>query len=70
MRLQRAKSIEMVFLCCSVLHNMLIEYDGFDEWEDQEEIRELEEAESDIEGDGEEQRIGSPNLVLVLQGTS
>jgi hypothetical protein len=27
----------------------LIEYAGFDKWEDQEEIRELEEAESDIE---------------------
>ena len=42
MRLRRAKSIEMVFLCCSVLHNMLVEYNGFDEWEDREEIRELE----------------------------
>ncbi len=39
---------------------MLIENDGFDEWEDQEEIRELEEAESDIEGGGEErQRMAS-----------
>jgi len=49
----------MVFLCCAVLHNMLIQYDGFDEWEDREEIREFEETESDIEGDGEERRMAS-----------
>jgi hypothetical protein len=59
MRLRKAKNIEMVFLCCAVLLNMLIEYDGFDEWEDQEEIRDFEETESDIEGDGEEQRMAS-----------
>jgi hypothetical protein len=34
MCLRKAKRIEMVFLCCSMLHNMLIKYDGFDKWED------------------------------------
>jgi hypothetical protein len=38
---------------------MLIQYNRFDEWEDQEEIREFEETESDNEGDGEEQRMSS-----------
>jgi hypothetical protein len=57
---------------------MLIQYDGFDKWEDREEIREFEEPESEIKG--MEKSDGWPvsmlverkslNLALVLQGTS
>jgi hypothetical protein len=53
-RLQRLETIEHVFLSFAVLPNMLIDYDGRDHWEDGEEMKEIEDVKSDVEGDGTE----------------
>jgi hypothetical protein len=55
-RLRRLETIEHVFLACAVLHNLLIDYDGHDDWEEREEMMDFEDVESDIEGDGMERR--------------
>jgi hypothetical protein len=52
--LLRLETIEHVFLSCAVLHNMLIDYDGHDHWEEHEEMKEIEDVKSDVEGDGTE----------------
>jgi hypothetical protein len=53
----KQKTIEKVFLACSVLHNTLWEYDGRDDWVTRMEMKEWEDAdESDVEDDGEEYR--------------
>jgi hypothetical protein len=49
--LQRLENIEHIFLACAVLHNMLIDYDGCDHWEQSKEMKEIEDVESDVEGD-------------------
>jgi hypothetical protein len=39
MHLRRLEFIEHIFLACAVLHNMLIDYDGHDDWEECEELK-------------------------------
>jgi hypothetical protein len=53
---RRLESIEHVYPACApVLHNMLIDYDGCDDWEERKEMKDIEDVESDIEGNGVEQ---------------
>jgi hypothetical protein len=52
MRLPRLQYIEHIFLTCAVLHNMLIDYDGHDDWEEHQEFKDIEDMESNVEGDG------------------
>jgi hypothetical protein len=48
--------LKHVFLACVVLHNLLIDYDGRDSWEERDELKDLEDVESDVEGDGQARR--------------
>ena len=50
------ESIEHVFLACAVLHNLLIDYDGHDSWENRDKLKDIEDVESHVEGDGQERR--------------
>jgi hypothetical protein len=56
MRFPEAKTLENIVLACCVLHNMLCDYDGRDDWETRLEHQELEGMESDVENDGEDFR--------------
>jgi hypothetical protein len=56
MRFPDITTINKIFLACCVLHNMLCDYDGRDDWESRMEMEEFDDVESDVEGDGEEYR--------------
>jgi hypothetical protein len=47
-------TINKIFLVCCVLHNMLCDYNGHDNWESCIEMEDFDNIESDVEGDGEE----------------
>jgi hypothetical protein len=44
MHLRRLELIENVFLTCTVLHNVLIDYDGHNDWEEREEMNDIEDV--------------------------
>ena len=56
MRFPLLQTIENIFLACCVLHNLLCDYDGRDDWRTRLELQELDSVESDVDEDGEEYR--------------
>jgi hypothetical protein len=50
--LQRLRSIDHLFLACAVLQNMLIDYDGHDDWEECDKMKDIDDVESDVESNG------------------
>jgi hypothetical protein len=67
-RLRRLESIEPLLLACAVLHKKLIDYDGRDDWEEREEMKDIEDVESYVEGDVANQWAGlsGPALLRIL----